>query len=633
MTALPISNPPPAPRETLYSYLSRLAATWQTEITNLTYDMGAPFKRFLEQAPEAFEALEDWADLDPRQLEELRSWTGVRVGNARMTFRGNVMVSRALRNPIMRGCPVCLREDAAGLAGAARSAMVMRGDWQMREVILCVRHRHPLVPLWTADKLRDRYDFGARLSEIEADILSGALDRGEMTPRAYDHWLDGRLEGGRDDTWFKGQPLFAATTFCRLLGQALLCENHPPEDCTSYSFHAAGFDVAKHGETAIREALDGLAAAATGALDEPPKAFGALYRGLDRDYAGEEGFAIYSALLRDCVLAHWPIAPGQVLLGEVVPKRRLHSLVTAAKEISVGASVIEHFLIEVGAIAEHDERTQSRRIFDAQAHASLLTEIPTLVGPIAMREAMGATKRELVALEEEGILIPRTRITKVKNPWRISDGTALIAELQTDAVPVSKNDEGWETLLLSRRRTRGTLAALIEGIRRQQLPVGQLAGIFGFHGVVVSKKDVDHFLCSRQAAEFSGDAASASSVSAAEFGRAVGLRNHGCFIALIKAGHTSAHPEMNAMTRRLQYRLSAADISSFHRRFVTLTTLSAETGLHRNTLKGLLAASRVNRFAPNGQDFGPVYLRAEAIIALGVANQTPMQDAYGSQSA
>jgi hypothetical protein len=50
---------------------------------------------------------------------------------------------------------------------------------------------------------------------------------------------------------------------------------------------------------------------------------------------------------------------------------------------------------------------------------------------------------------------------------------------------------------------------------------------------------------------------------------------------------------------------------------VTLTTLSAETGEHRNTLKGLLAARRITPFSPKGQDFGAVYLRGEVVGAVG----------------
>ncbi len=63
----------------------------------------------------------------------------------------------------------------------------------------------------------------------------------------------------------------------------------------------------------------------------------------------------------------------------------------------------------------------------------------------------------------------------------------------------------------------------------------------------------------------------------------------------------------------------AEDIESFHQRFVTLKTLSEESELHRNTIRGLLLASRVSRFAPDGEDFGPVYLRNEATKAVRAA--------------
>ena len=54
--------------------------------------------------------------------------------------------------------------------------MVMRGDWLMRETVLCVHH-HPLVPLWTAAKPRDRFNIGARLAEIQDGIMTDVLDQ------------------------------------------------------------------------------------------------------------------------------------------------------------------------------------------------------------------------------------------------------------------------------------------------------------------------------------------------------------------------------------------------------------------------------------------------------------------------
>jgi hypothetical protein len=615
-TVLPVTNPPPAPRETVFSYLSRLAATWRTEPATLARHMGAQFRRFLELDPAAMDALADWAELDPVQVQELLSWTGVPTGNVRMAFRGELFVSRALRNPVMRGCPVCLREDAEGHEGPPAAAMVMRGDWPMREAFVCVRHSHPLVELWRADRLADRHDMAARLREIEEDILSGALDRPAAPPSAYDLWLDGRLRDGRDETWLKGQPLFAATTFCRLLGRALRPADFPDVDCAAGADHAAGFEIARSGETAIRAALDRIAASATGPLDAPGKVFGPMYTALSRDYLREPGFALFGRILRDCILDHWPFAPGETLIGEVVPERRLHSVATAAQEAGVGVEVIEQFLIEAGAIPDEDDRPPSRRVFEARPYSELLAEIPTLVGPKEMREAMGATKTELAALEEEGLLTPRTRVAKVKNPWRISDGLALVADLAAGATPVAEDDREWETLILARKRTQVSLADLVAAIREGVLVVGRRAGIPGFHGLVLRTTDVDALPCSRRRARAPLDVDAAGMTSAARFGRSVGLRDEGNFIALIEAGHVPAARIVNPVTGRLQHFLRAEHVAAFHRRFATLTTLAAETGLHRNTLRGHLAASEISRFAPDGQAFGPVYLREEVVPAL-----------------
>ncbi|MFZ7091495.1 TniQ family protein [Primorskyibacter sp. 2E233] len=613
MTLLPISNPPPAPRETVFSYLSRLAATWDTDVVEIANDMGTSFKRLLAQDPEAFDALAVWADLDPTQLENMLSWTGIRAGNVRLMFRGEIFVSRALRNPVMRACPVCLREDAMQSDGPTTAAMVMRGDWQMREANVCLRHKHRLVELWTSNHPRERYDIATRLSEIVTKIIAGDFDQPPVEPTPYDIWLDGRLEDGRDETWFSGHPLFAATTFCRLLGQAILHDNGAGDDMPAGAHHVADFEIARQGEHTVRASLARIARACDA---EPNKAYGPLFPSLNRDYAEDEGFATYRCLLRDVILDHWPIAAGKELLGEVVEQRRVHSLATASQETGLGPGVLEHFLVEAGALPVDDDRPRRRRLFDAKDYADLLNEIPTLVGPIAMREAIGATKKELDAFEKEGLLVPRTRVAKVKNPWRISDGVDFVAGLAEQAVPIAKNDRDWETLLLARKRTRVSLREQLDAIHGKRLALGKRGGVRGLHGLVVRKSEVDRLRASLLKPENDAKSGEPRLMSAAEFGRSVGLRDHGYFISLIEAGHTPAVRHTNPKTGRQQYWLSAEYIESYHERFVTLTTLSDETGRHRNSLKSLLEASHVARFAPGDQNFGAIFLREEAIAAL-----------------
>ena len=607
MTLLPISSPAPAPRETLYSYLARLAATWRTDAPDLAYDMGAPFKLLLDQDETALETFADWTGLQPEALAEMLSWTGVRAGNVRMQFRGELYTSRALRNPVMRGCPICLQEDTAKADGPASIAMVMRGHWQMREAGICVEHAHPLVRLWDASAPRVRYDIGARLQEIEVDILSGALDRARRNPSAYDLWLDRRLEDGSDDTWLKAHSVFAITTLCRFMGEILLKNDAAKHDEHNDAVHAAGFDVIVHGKNAICAELDQIARRASGSLHEPSTVFGKLFSDLRRLYATEESFDFFRDILRDCILANWPIAVGEDVLGQIVQVRRLHSLRTAEMETGIGSKVLEQFLVEAGALSPDDDRPPNRKLFDAQGYADLLAEIPTLVGPIAMREAMGATRQELVALVDARVLVPRTQVDKVKNPWRISDGLALVAKLTVDAIPVAESDTRWETLLRSHRRRYIGISQLLQAICDQRLTAGQQTGVEGFHGIVVLKSEVDLITTPKSLGCADSFEALSSTVPAVKFGRAVGLRDGGAFQSMIKAGYVPAQQVMNPRSGRPQYRMSSADIAAFNERFVTLTTLSGETGQHRNTLRGIIAARRIRPFSPDGQNFGSVY--------------------------
>ena len=49
---------------------------------------------------------------------------------------------------------------------------------------------------------------------------------------------------------------------------------------------------------------------------------------------------------------------------------------------------------------------------------------------------------------------------------------------------------------------------------------------------------------------------------------------------------------------------------------MTLTTLAAESGSHRNTVAARLKAAGAHPFAPGGEDFGQIWLRKEATAAL-----------------
>jgi hypothetical protein len=105
---------------------------------------------------------------------------------------------------------------------------------------------------------------------------------------------------------------------------------------------------------------------------------------------------------------------------------------------------------------------------------------------------------------------------------------------------VAEDDCAWETLLHACRRTQVRLTDLVAAIRDGRSVVGRRAGVAGFHGLVLRMTDVAALPASRHRARAPLDVDLAGMTSAASFGRSVGLRHKGTFIALIEGGHVPA---------------------------------------------------------------------------------------------
>jgi TniQ len=581
--------------------------------TNFAVDMGFSFKRVIQLEDAALRDLAACGGLTDIQLEELISWTGRGIGDVRMIFRGEVFVSRALRKPIIRGCPFCLREDIETDSARPLTQMAMRGDWQMREASLCITHRHPLVQLWEHRRPEDRYDFPSRFTGILEDIKDGRLERPRVTPSPYDLWLNARLETGADDTWLAGQSLYAATTFCTLLGSELLRLKDPTG--LDVAVHrqlaqATGFEIAHRGKAAIRDALTELAALADGSNDTPSKAFGRLFGNLSQINLSRDDFAQFRQILRDCIVDIWPVAAGESVLGIIQPERQLHSVVTAAREANIGSALLEQFLVDAGAIGADDDRPTSRKTFNATAYADLLAEVPTLVGPTEMQRVMGATQGQLMSLAEDGVLAPRINIPTINSPWRPTDGIALIAELQELSVPIESSDKRWEGIQQAKKRSGVRVGAIITSLREGKLQLGRRTDLEGYAGFCVLMEEIDQMSRQKQ------DPAELTFLTAAVFGRSVGMRTQGWFERLAAAGHTPATRRPHPKWGGDRVYVSPCDINDFHNRFLTSTTMETEFGQHRRTLLAKLKTAKVKPFMPNGESFGALFLREEVETAL-----------------
>ena len=307
----------PKPRETFYSYVGRLAAINGVSLHDFLSDFGLSKRKFLDLDERVLSAIAQLADLNQADLAELVSWTGLPKGKVRMAYRGEQIVTRAVRNPTVRGCPSCLRQDTDGNLDTT-AAMAMRGHWLLRHSRICLLHEQMLVPLWSADLLLERYDTQARLAEIFPSIMDGTMTGVSVSPTAFDHWLDRRLVTMTDTTPLGRHPVNDVATLCELVGQLIPhSKDGAAQEASTPDLHhacAAGFDCMIKGQRGLEDLLD-RRLADRAPSDGPATVFGPLYQKLGDTLLYDQGFDHFRALLRERILETWPIAAGETVLG------------------------------------------------------------------------------------------------------------------------------------------------------------------------------------------------------------------------------------------------------------------------------------------------------------------------------
>ncbi len=398
---------------------------------------------------------------------------------------------------------------------------------------------------WTEPHFSQRNDIGLQLERLVEESRRGAFERLRIEVSGYDLWLDQRLESGKDSSWFADQPLSASVIMCYNFGvgllrldQAGIADNSGPNRAA----RAVGFEVLSRGEATIRPAIRKLAAVGEDGYEEPSGAFGKIYSVLAYEHLKDPGFDRIRRIFREIILDTWPIEPGTDLLGEHVATRKLHSVTTAARKAGTEPELMRKLLIDAEVIDANGVLPDRRTTFSAEVARPVLARISDVVSLRTMRDVLGATRTELEALVEENILIPLASSPEIRKCWRREDGVKLMEKITRGATPVAADDSAWVDLLHARMRTGTSLRGLMKLIGAGHFRVGLREGKPWFRNVVLQKTELD--LLGR-----AQDDRPVGEMSASEFGRAVGLRHNGEFIALIEAGHTPATRSRHPVTR------------------------------------------------------------------------------------
>ncbi len=594
----------PALRETLASWVSRRAAQFWTDAASFCLDKGTSMTAVLRSPDEAIAAFGALGEAVPDGLVQ---WSPRACGSGRRALRGHGFPTKSLQPPAMRGCPQCLREDAA----AGPGGMAMRGSWLVPHVSLCLRHGMPLVPLWREAEPLKRFDSAPFLARLAPEVLSGQHDVPTRKALEFDLWIEARLSGsGFGPTWLDAHPLHAAATFCRLLGTALLrLEDIPPSRVTPEDdplLREMGFRVARHGEDAILGAFAALQRKPGSPHDGARAIFPQLHDRLAYDYRDDPDYAPFRDLLRQHMAATWPLGPGDTLLGEPVRTRRMHSVRTAARATGIDQRRLRKALAAAG-VLQATGLPDAWSVFDAEAAAPVLATLTELVPARQFAALIGATRSQFDLLVADGVLAPRLEGAEVKAVWHPDQGRDFLDSILAGAQPLRQAQHGWEHISASAQRLKVGPGAIIAAIRDGRITrIGNRMEREGYAAVHVYHDEV--------AAALRPDPVDAKSIEV--FAKSVGIGQPSILKRLVDDGHVRTTRMRNPVTRAQQAYFTPGDEAAFHARFLTPRTLSKTFGQSWQKLTSQLRAASVEPFGGRARPYGNVYLRSEVEAAF-----------------
>ena len=215
---------------------------------------------------------------------------------------------------------------------------------------------------------------------------------------------------------------------------------------------------------------------------------------------------------------------------------------------------------------------------------------------------------------EHGLLTPTVNDSKVQARWQPSQAQDLLDKLINASVTIPQNAAGWISLHNAGGKVRGGLRELIDQIVSGTLPLGYLPDQRGYRSLMVPKSKVI------ESSTDSPKTVTFDCLTAVAFARSIGLRQKGGFVAFVQDGHSPATQVEHPNTNQLTYIMTDENIEAFRASFTTITMLSAESGLDRNTIRHALKIAYILPFMQSGRDYGGIYLREDAVQAVSKNN-------------
>lgn len=374
-----------------------------------------------------------------------------RMARRRFNLRGHVLSSEFFSTPDTVFCPACLREDDEG---AAVVASVRRGrlEWTLRPVTTCPRHGLVLLRR-KPQKWDDKYhELGSRVPE-RGDALDQLIDEAEQrAPSPFQGYVLGRLDGAEGAAWLDSQPLEQAVRATEMLGMlTAFGASKQRSHMTPQEWEAAGrvgFEITSSGESAIRDALSDVQKEfrrTGGTKGGRGNVFGPFYKWMASN-KNRKDVGDIKRIMREHIFETMEIASGEIVLGEKLSERRLHSVESLAAESNLDPRTIRSVLAASGLVPV-EEKVSGIHVFDAETGRKVAASVQRKTHVISLGQVLGCTRPQADQLLDEQLILQISdgagaAMGRTRKAVDNREITKFLSALYADARPVDSAPAG-----------------------------------------------------------------------------------------------------------------------------------------------------------------------------------------------
>lgn len=483
--------------ETPTSFVSRLARLHNiNSASTIATDLGIDYRQLIDG---------DCAQL--RRLSQLSAASqdtladnAIHRSDNYWNLRRQVLLKTSMLRTSLRLCPACIAEDISGKARPDQWAFG-RSIWQLASIRACETHSLAIVSPVSGKAEVYSHDFARIVGPHASEIAEKREFRRPLRQTDFERYLLARLSSAPTpaSAWLDHLEFGAAARACEVVGavrlRGLQAKMKHMSDEDWHAAGQAGFEILSGGETSLRSWLAALEESfpyTRSGTESAQAVFGDFYKWLNFQ-ARDVVFDPVRDVLRQHIVETMPVAAGEVVLGEKIEQRKIHSVHTAAREAGIHPKRLRKILEAHGLVSPQARDANDNRVrFSADAAAAAIDEELDAIPLRAVSDYINADRVHTLLLADnrfikatlgyaEGAL---TRYSK-------RELDRFLLQLIDDAAPVQQAPVGAYSIPAAAKRANCSAAEIVKLILDGKLVwTGQLTSVHGYLSVLVNLDEV-----------------------------------------------------------------------------------------------------------------------------------------------